>query len=319
MARSISAGIQKEGELPFRKALVPARKYLLKRVGSILPYLLISSIIAMIVRIASGEWSPAETLQSFVMLPSEMLLLQNYGFLTKSFTGVVWYLSASYFAMALLYPVMRCWYDGYNRYFAFIVALLFAGLIQRNYGNLGKPNELFLQVFNTGFLRSVAMVSLGGFVYEMSVKLGQISFSKSGLRLLTSLEIVLYAGVFAYMTFHKAEYAKADSLIVLYLALAVAITLSGKSYVYGKMDCKPVLFMGKFSMVLFLNHYYWLLAARTVYGDLSVATQFGAMGISILTSLLVYALGRRLPSTGKKLLKRLVAEDSTNNSRLKMR
>ena len=312
MAKSISSDIQREGELSFGKAIVPARQYLLRRIGAIFPYLLLSTLIAAIVRIVSGEWSLSEIMYHLVGTPSEFMFLQNYGFITPSFTGVVWYLCASFFAMALLYPIMRCYYESYNRYFAPIIALLISGIIQNYYGTLCEPDSFFLQVFNTGFLRAIAMVSLGGFVYEMSVKLANISFSKIGMFLMTTLEMFLYAGVFAYIGLWRSEIAKADSYIVIYMALAVMLTLSGKSLLYEKADNRFSLFLGKVSSVLFLNHYYWFFAAKSLFENVSLWVKLGAIALSIITSLLVYAGGNCLIKIYPKIKKCFINGAETN-------
>ena len=311
MAKSISSEIRKYGTVSFSQGLIPARKYLLRRVGAIFPYLLISTLIAVIVRGLSGNWPISAA--HVIWIPSDLMILQCFGFSAPSFIGVIWYLSASFFAIAVLYPIMRRYYDCYCRYFSLIIALLLVGVLQNNYGTLSKPNDFLLQIFNTGFIRSISMVSLGSFVFEVSEKVKTISFTKNGLRLLTALEIALYVGVFGYMTLWQSDYAKADSFIVLYMAFAVAITLSSKSFIYGKVDNGFVLFLGKLSAILYLNHHYWFTALKSLFEEPSIWMKLIAIVLSFITSLLVYVGGNCLIKIYPKIKKCFIIGSEKNS------
>ena len=280
--------------------------YILRRIGVIFPYFLPAAIIGFTVRLLCGEYGEGLRGAAHVLfLPHELLFLQNLGFSSPSGAGVSWYLSALFFAMWLLYPILRRHYTVCVRYFAVPVALIIVGILNLRYGYLNAPNST-IGPFNTGILRAVAMLLLGAAVGE-AADLLRLKKLRIGTRaLMTVTECLLYACLFVYMAFSGSVKGRLDQTAVLVMAVALLLTVCGQSLLYGKADNRFSDFLGKCSMLLFLNHYCWVRCTDTILGWIGVSlsdtgTWLVAILLTMLMSVVDWALGNALRRFGQRL------------------
>lgn len=292
MARSLSGSqAAAQGESPSVTCRASIG-YLLKRVGAVFPYFLLSTGIATAIKIVSR----GELVSSVAGAASDLLFLQNYGFPVASATGVLWYLSAMFFAMWLLYPVMRRYYDVFTRYVAPMLFLLITGFLMQTYSTLEVPDEWF-GVLNTGFLRAVAAMSLGAVAHVGSEYLARLMKSSAKVRGgATVLEVLLWGGAVLYMAVWDSEQNMGDGLIVMAMGVAAAVALSGQSLLSGKLDHPLTAFLGKASTVLFMNHFYWFKYLGDLLGKIGIsltpsATRLTALALSVVTSAIVWCIG----------------------------
>jgi len=275
---------------PWHETLGAAKKDLLHRIIKIYPYFILSIIIEF-GAYAYGQRPGLRALARWMLnLPSRILFLLNYGF-PYPFSVVVWYLSSLFFAIWLLYPIIRRHYDAFTSYVSPILALLIIGFMIHKYGNMNRPDEITLGFVNTGFLRAIAMVSFGASTYGASQIIRKVDFTRLGIFLISAIEVFVYAAIFAYMV-APVNNRNLDGIAILGMAAAFAITLSGKGLLYGKLDSRIVFFLGHFSMTLYLNHAYWFWS-----GTVDVSSLRGklvAIALSIVTSFAVLFLGDHL-------------------------
>lgn len=266
--------------------------YLLRRVGAVFPYFLLSTGIGTVVKIVSR----GELVSSAVGAAADLLFLQNYGFPVSSATGVLWYLSAMFFAMWLLYPVMRRYYDVFTRYIAPMLFLLITGFLMQTYSTLEVPDAWF-GVLNTGFLRAVAAMSLGAVAHVGSEYLAQLMKGSAKVRAgATVLEVLLWGGAVIYMAIWESEQNMGDGMIVIAMGVAASIALSGQSLLSGKLDHPLTDFLGKASTVLFMNHFYWFKHLGVLLSKFGISltpsvTRLTALALSVVTSAIVWCVG----------------------------
>ncbi len=282
-----------------------SRDYIWKRFSSIFPFLVLSTIIGFIVQVLDYSFGSTikDQLKLVVRLPYEFACLQNYGFPSISCIGTVWYLSAMFFAIWLLYPIVRRKYDLYVGYIAPGATLLLSGELIRNYGMLGSACEWTPLGFNSGFLRAISGISWGTFLYTISKRIREKQYSKFQKIALTIIELLSYIIVFAYMYKWKLEDGINDPVFVLIMSIGVVITTSGQSILHGMFNKRWVYFAGKLSVVLFMNHAYWLyhivsLDARYFGGGHSeVKLKLLGIILSYISTFLVYFAGVYLKRT----------------------
>lgn len=290
MARSLSR--VKGAEESMSATCCASIAYLLKRVGAVFPYFLLSTVIATAVKIVSR----GELVSSAVGAAADLLFLKNYGFPAASATGVLWYLSAMFFAMWLIYPVMRRYYDVFTRYIAPMLFLLITGFLMQTYATLEVPDEWF-GVLNTGFLRAIAAMSLGAVAHVGSEYLARLMKASAKVRAgATVLEVLLWGGAVIYMTLWNSEQGMGDGMIVIAMGVAASIALSGQSLLAGKLDHPLTAFLGKASTVLFMNHFYWFMYLGDLLGKFGIsltpsATRLTALALSFATSAIVWCVG----------------------------
>ena len=307
LGKKLSAKYEDYKNEPIALTLIESRKYLFKRICSIYPQFVISSGIGLVVYLIaqkpSGKQAVIKVLSSF----GDLLFLQNFGIKTPSLTGVVWYLSAMFFALWLIYPIVRRNYELVAKYLAPVVSMLIIGFLLNTFGSLEVPNSYAFGFLNTGFLRAVAMILLGIFVNEVSVNLGNLKLSKRMKMIVTGFELFLFVCVFGCMAIWTKELGLADWLVVLSMACGLAIICSGQSCLSYVFNNKIAICLGKLSSVLFLNHLYWILNIRDIlvgYGlEYSATTsKLIAILLSFITSLIIFVLSGKIRTIFKKVI-----------------
>jgi peptidoglycan/LPS O-acetylase OafA/YrhL len=229
-----------------------------KRFFKIFPFFLLSTIFGFIIKCLAldfGTGLKGIVIQAFT-LPYDFLFLQNYGYGAPSCTGVVWYLSAMFFAIWIIYPFIRRYWTFFSKYAAPVLAVFITGYLVRTYGMMGSANDWSGVNLNSGFLRAYADISWGCFLYQCS--LSSAKYRKNNFAIISGLlEIACYFTVFAYMFVWNPDIGAFDPLAVTALSLGIVLTLSDRSFLSGIFDNRISYALGNFSMVLFMNHAYW--------------------------------------------------------------
>ncbi|MBR5648278.1 acyltransferase family protein [Pseudobutyrivibrio sp.] len=233
-------------------------KYLMKRIISILPELFISTIIGLVFFYNIG-YINAQSYNFFRHVVNDFLFVQSLGMPVASVSGIVWYLSSMYFGIIIIYPIIRRHYTVYCRLIAPILALFLMGTIIHNYGTLNVPAEYLWGVFNTGNMRSIAMISLGCFAYELSSDIKEKQFGKGSLVFLTVLEVACYIIAIYHMHIYSGENSIFDEQAVFLLFVGIMLTLSEVSLIRNLLvDNKVAVALGKYSGALFFGHFIWV-------------------------------------------------------------
>lgn len=298
--------------MTWEEAVTDSSNEVKARIKAIFPLLTVSTLIGLGVRFLTGM----EKAESLTYVLGDLFLVQSAGFYVLSATGTVWYLCALFMALWLIGPVARKQYRIYTEYAAPLLVPVSMGVLTRRYGSLDCPNEMLFGWINTGVVRAVSMISLGMLVYEISVRLRQTTLTDFARRLCTFGEIFLYFTVFLHIVFYKTTnpfFGGVDGIIVLCLGLAMVITESGQSYLDGRFDHPVVYFLGKFSSVLFLNHYYWVKKMPMIFQRFSLdidkdTAKLCGIAAAFVTSFMVYILMKYKDMALKKLRECLVTE-----------
>ncbi len=293
MGKSIRKKEESANMCSMREICIESSLYCWKRIKGIMPYFFVSTIIGTVVLGVTYDWR--FDLENTLNILNDFLFLQSYGFPVMSVTGVVWYLSSMFFAMWILYPIARKKYYLYTYYIAPILAIVFMGQLIKLYGTLGVPAEYLFGVVCTGNMRALGMISLGFVVNEVSSRLASKQSSKYVNTFLTIIEVILYLYIFWYMHIWNGSVSRFDEVEVFAMAIALSITLSGKSVLQSVFDNKLSIFLGKYSVALFLSHFYWVQNIQNIlykfgYGGILRPKLLGIF-MSFVTAILVMICG----------------------------
>lgn len=312
MAKSLEKNKDNTAAEPIAVTVKKSSSDLAKRFLGLFPFVLISSLIGYVVLALNQTFGStvASAVRQLIRLPYDLFFLQNYGFAAISYIGTIWYLSAMFFAIWLLYPIVRRHYDLYVKYIAPVLSIFLLGFLMRSFGSLAASYNWTRNGLNLGFIRAIAEISWGAFLYEVSCVLSRGKLCKKIKAVLTLTEAACYALIVAYMTIWTAHRNIYDPVIVMIMSVGIVITTSGQSILYGRLDGKLTTFLGKISMVLYLNHAYWL------FNIVSLAERFGiqapewilkaaGIGLSYLTTLAVYFWGNALQRKMQILMHKL--------------
>lgn len=269
--------------------LSASNNYLLKRFMSILPYFFISTLIGYFVRIIStgNAISP-------LYLFNDFFLLIEYGFDAPSGTGTTWYLSAMFISLFVLYPIIRRYYYFYVKYFGMFVSLIIYGTFIHTDGYVGYSNQFLFGFFSAGVLRAIAGMTMGAVAFELAKKLNRFK-SVRVKTLFTILGFGLYLSEFYFM---HCDNRALDQIEIFIIFFAIIISFSGNHLLSGLLNNKLSYYLGRFSMVLFMNHFYWINFMDSIIKKFSISflpewyhRVAASVFLSFITSLVILLIG----------------------------
>ena len=177
------------------------------------------------------------------------LHLQTFGFKTPAWLVPMWYLSAMLVSMLILTPILLKIPRLYSLYIAPVIAAFMLGFIYRYYGYFDVFSARWEGYINLGFLRAFAEISIGCFCFY-AVESG--IFKKTSEKMLSFVAVVLYIGIFLFMT-GKYPYAL-QPLVIICMVFCVAVTFANKN-TFKFLNNKFVYFLGRLSLPIYLCHH----------------------------------------------------------------
>ena len=262
-------------------------RFIFHKISIFYPYFLFSFIVAFIVRQIVPGIRLWNILENGVGSIWELLMLQTAGYAGYWPTGTGWYLSALILAQWILYPLARKNYHRFIYWISPLAVILINGITNYNYPTIHGTVDLFLGFASRGIIRAINEICLGSIAYEVAMWLARLSLTKLARSLLTALQVFCYGITIAsawYMPISQYDY-----VLLLLIAIAVTITISGQdligSWLHGRLP------LAKFSLALFMNHFYWALAIQVWLPKWSAAQKtllfFGISFVTAFVCLLV--------------------------------
>lgn len=287
--------------------------FLKKKTQSFYPELCISFVIAFVFQCAAKKLTLIDIAKLFSQSFFELILVSRTGIGANSINGVVWYIQSMLLCMAILYPMIRRFPDMMKHIVMPLTGLFLIGHLVHVYGNLREPHK-WLNFTYKGNLRAMAELCLGASLIPPAVAyLKKLRFRTGGKLLLTFVKWCCWLSVIAY-SYIVTSKCKQDAFMLVLLGVAVTLAFSGQCLDVKLYQNKLVLFLGKFSLPLYLNHvYYSHYLNKFLPSGLRFRYQFLIYVIcSVLTALVVMALAnciRKLLPNVKKNLKTLLLYD----------
>lgn len=219
-------------------------------------------------------------------LPNLSLVFMGAGYDDMGlYVGNTWFISSMLLAMLVLYPLLLKYYHVATKLLFPVLSIVSFGYMSMNCENLALFYT-WTGMFYLGTIRAVAEMALGASLFEIvrCLKKRETSRISAFGRLL--LTFVKYA---SYLVEFAIAYKGTDNPmlhVVLYLSLAIVLTMSG--YCYSIPDCALVRTLGKISIPIFIFHGFMRLMVRDLLGGRTlpmasyIALSVGAVVVSIL-------------------------------------
>ena len=275
-------------------------KMIRHKVSGILPYLLPAILCAALFRFIFSGMGMLDMLREIIYGLPELFSLQMFGFKNSGFIDVAWYLSALFIVSFLLYPILLRRKRGFVLYAAPLLVLFIYGFFSRTLnGAVNMPTHWYGFCYK-GLLRGMAGMSLGCISYALSDKIKKHSFSQKERAVLTAVEFAGYFTAVFHLVFCPVQ-ESLDFFIIFLLFVSVTISFSGRSHSATLFDRRIFVFLGEFSLPMFLNHSYVRENMKRLFGNLLPQTG----GIVSLYLFLVSLLGMLNFWLGKKILRLL--------------
>lgn len=237
-------------------------KILWKRISSIYPCYLLSCFLGLLVRAWAGEITAGPLWEKLPYL-SEIFMLQMTGIRTYVITDTSWFLSAMWIALLLIVPCIHQFGKNFTRLFAFVIPVLIYGYLDAKCGYLWGP-EKWLGWCMKGTLRAVSGLCLGCVSYELASVLRE-RLQKPVLE--SALTYAAYLLIFLFMI--RFDDSVLYYFIPFVFVILIAVTMAKKPGL-DFPDNGLTRFLNRISMILYLNHGYWIRSVERVHPEWSL-------------------------------------------------
>lgn len=221
----------------------------------------------------------------------ELGLLTMTGLRLSTLNGAVWYLSSMLLCMAILYPLLRKYKTTAKLVVIPIITLFIFGYFAVQTQSIRMPFGWAGFTYR-GNLRAFADLGVGVILYQITEAFKGKRLTAFSKVLLT---IVKYAGVVslvAYMYVIRKPTIQYDLFHILVIMLVIGLVFSNQTYGARLFNNGFFAFLGKFSLPLYLSHYYWSRLLKVVL-PASVSTAKATvlyLLLSVVTAAVVMAL-----------------------------
>lgn len=229
--------------------------FIKKKYTSLCPDLFISWILGAGATIFALDYSLTKAVKLFIGGIWEMGLLHMSGLNPQGLNSAVWYLSSMLIAMAILYPILRKYKNAGRLIIVPLAVILIFGYLYGEFGSLRVPFG-WTGLTYRGNLRAFADLGLGVICYQLTQKFASLPLNAFAKSLLTVLKYGCFGVLIVYMYIETS--ALLDFFLLPVIMLAILLTFSRQTLGQGIFNNKFVTFLGRFSLPLYLSHYYWV-------------------------------------------------------------
>ena len=224
-------------------------EFLKRKLLAVLPYHLIIFPISCIYILIVNSDGIDSLMNLVVKVIPNFLLIQRSGLTVKDVLGVEWYISEMLIAMLIIYPICKKHYDRFARTVAPVCSVLIIGYLIKTTGTLGGSTAWSV-LFSKTFLRAMAEICAGVFVFEVTRNINKLNFSKKDRWFLTFLEVVSYITIFAFIIWDFNE--NLSGTFFIFVCIAVCLSFSDVTYGKKVFNNKLVYYLGSLSLPLYL-------------------------------------------------------------------
>lgn len=247
-------------------------KFLWGKVLPILPYHLMAFAMLFIQDCFLNAYSLFEAAKVFVHDIPGLFFLQKAGFDGCRLNSVEWYISAMILAMAVIYPLCKKAFHTYSGVFAPLSAVFMIGWIFFSCGAIsGSSKKMPLGLGYVCFFRAFSEINLGIFAFRIAQMLGREQWSRKERFCLSALEWGGYAIAVLFSLF--AVPVRYEMIPLFALFVSVTLTFSHIAYQEHIWNRKGIYFLGKCSMVFYLNQLFAIHLVQHYASGLSLAMQ----------------------------------------------
>lgn len=275
---------------------IETTRFVFRKIKVILPYYIPAAVISVIWMIIND--SPS--MQKLITGVWGFGFLQMSGIKTFAVVAATWYLSAMFISMLLLYPLLRRFKDEFFMIIAPLTAIAILGYLSQTYGVLDLYANEFHVVY-AGLLRAIADICVGCICWRIVFSLRDCT-PNDFTRVIIGIAVVLGFLLVLYTAQHGVERGIDFAMIV---AFALSISLTFWQCDWAVMHNPIFAWLGKLSMVIYLNHRWVQYIIRTVlpeslgYAKLLAVFVICTFAISVIEMTVFESIKKRSKKTVK--------------------
>ena len=223
--------------------------FMKKKIKAIFSYHVISFIITYITYIVVNNSGIGKSIKILISSIPSFFLLQMSGLTIHNLNHIEWYISVMLLVMAILYPFVKKYYNNFVKIVCPIIAIMLLGYLQYNYQSITGV-MVYNGLFFKSFIRGLAEIMLGLFLYEVSKNLKEKEFNKKKKILLTLVEFILY--ILSFLMIMLTIPKSYEIMIIFIFSLALPLTFSNITYSSNIFKYKIFAFLGKITLPIYL-------------------------------------------------------------------
>ena len=283
--------------------------YIIKKLKAFFPYILISFIIALMVK----NWTMPLNISQKINSIWNLFLLEISGIRYTNVLEQTWYISAMIVSMMIIYPCIKKFGKNYIYIVSPLIVVFIAGYISRTYGNLKDPLGWNGIVYK-GLLRAFFELNLGAILYEIVNKIRKVQFTKASKIILTLIENIGFISIFVIANLDNAD-KKYDFVALLIISISVILAFSENNIFYKHMNNKFIYYLEKLSFPIYLNHLWIIKVVRKTLGDFTyiqklIITIICTIVVSMVILFLVEKIKKIIENHKTRIKKFFINEDS---------
>lgn len=224
-------------------------QFLAGKVKAILPYHLITFVIATVSYLVKTRLNPMRTVVFVVSSIPSLFLVQMSGISGGNPNHVEWYISAMLLSMLLLYPLLRKNYSVASRVVAPAVALFVMGWLSQECGRVSGVS-VWEGLCYRSVLRGISELCFGIVAFEIVRFMDEKQLNGWIRALLTLIEVAAIAVIAVFFVFNFPNEYEITAAVVIFIIVILAFS---RQTLLGVVFDNPVsYFLGKLSLPIYL-------------------------------------------------------------------
>lgn len=301
----MAASIEKKRAEPIVNLGRETVGFVLRKAKAVWPEVMISFALALTFQFFAKRLSLYDTAKMLMQSFFELFLVQRTGVGSNSVNPVIWYIQSMLLCMMILYPLIRRFPEIMKWVVMPLTAFLLMGYLVRNYNHFRDPSK-WIGFTYKGNVRAMAELCFGASLYPAVEWLKGLKLRPIAKVLLSCIKWSCWLLVIAYMFIVKTGF-KQDAFMLVVLGTAVALAFSGQCADARLYQTQFVMFLGKFSLSLYLNHIYYANYLNNMgsiaswrYREKFVLYVFCAFSTALVVMVLAQAFRRFFPKLCRK-------------------
>ncbi|MCM1545372.1 MAG: acyltransferase [Ruminococcus sp.] len=257
--------------------------FMKKKYMGIFPQHMVAFALTVIVVAAVDGYTIKKFLLYLIDSVPNFFLVQMTGINYTSPNHVEWYISCMLIAMAVLYPVLRKYYDSFTRYVAPLLAILLIGHMVYTTHKLSGVSTWY-GVGYKSLLRAVAEIALGTTAFELSRYMRSKRYVHKWQAAFTVAEVGCLALTVLYSVSDFSSKYEIYSVPLIFVI--ITICLSGQSLGHRMFNNKVAYFLGRLSLPIYLAQ----IAAIKLTNEVAAEQRLAVKLMAAIITTFVFAL-----------------------------
>lgn len=262
----LAAGAFAKADTPTDLIGTETAQVMWKKIKNIFPYHLFAIIITIIVNAIYLEETTQARLNYLVDSWASVFFLQVFGFDSTWVNKLTWYLDVWLMVTYFFYYFLRKHYDTFVKIVCPLVALFVLGYLAHEYDGLAGVDG-WTDHFYKCFLRGMSEMALGCSAYSMTRRLNKVHFTTAGKWAMGIAEVAGYLTVLRFAC--SAEDPKYSFPTLFIMCCTLIITFSDINPGHFIFDHPVFSWLGKLSLLIYLNQFYCIRLVQSLLPDLS--------------------------------------------------